>query len=178
MSRNNACRSTSKTTAQRNIKRRRNNNWFADSVPGESSSPSSGCSVMIGGIASDPKAFATAAELDKHWFRTHPYRSHRVRRVIHGEVPAERPQTYAVVRQLKPGVRYRLYFDAPAALPDSEAPEHVAHAIFDLTQKYYGGRSIPGYELSERIRAYAAGANTSDSSSDEPHGGHRAERIK
>jgi hypothetical protein len=167
MSRNKVRRPTNKIT-----ERRGTNNRFAESVPGGSRSSRSQTSVMIGGIAGDPEAFAAAAELDKNWFRTHLHRSHRIRRALAGEVPAGKSQMYVVVRQLQPGVRCRLYFDTPTALPEDEAPEHIAHAIFDLAQKYHGARSIPGHELSQCIQAYAAGAGTGHSSGSEPHGGH------
>jgi hypothetical protein len=103
MPRNKARRATSRITSQLPMKRR----GGRYSVPGRSRNPGSGYSFIIGGgIPNNPEASDVAAGLDRQWFRTHLHRSHPVRRVIHGEVPAEKPQTYAVVRQLKPGVRF------------------------------------------------------------------------
>jgi hypothetical protein len=101
-----------------------------------------------------------ALRLDQDWFRSHPGRSYRIRRTISGEAP--RPpqgEAYTVVRQIIPGLRQRLHFSAPVASPEGDAPETVAHAIFDRIEAATGR---PGFaeELSRRIRAHAMGSDS------------------
>src|SRR5689334_6371077 len=52
-----------------------------------------------------------AYELDQDWFRSHPSRSYRIRHAIPGEVPGGTTETYAVVRQRKPGFASPRYFE-------------------------------------------------------------------
>jgi hypothetical protein len=102
-----------------------------------------------------------AQDLDRDWFRSHPYRSHRIRRAILGEVPGATTPQYAIVRQILPGLRIRQYFDtAVPLLPEDEAPEHIAHALYDLLWKCRGrGGLIPDHEVVECMRAYATGSD-------------------
>jgi hypothetical protein len=116
---------------------------------------------QIPGPGSTPSDLAK--QLDRDWFRSHPYRSHRIRPAVTGEIPGGGADTHVVVRQLAPGLRSRRAFDPVAPFPSGEAPEHVAHAIYDLVTEYQG-RPVPGYELFNRIRAYAAGAIPEDPS--------------
>jgi hypothetical protein len=53
-----------------------------------------------------------AKTLDREWFRSHPLRSHRLRRPIAGEFTDGSAENWVVVRQLQPGVRLRLPFYA------------------------------------------------------------------
>jgi hypothetical protein len=41
--------------------------------------------------------------LDKEWFRSHPHRSHRLRRAIPGELPGVSAESHIIVRQAAPG---------------------------------------------------------------------------
>jgi hypothetical protein len=108
-----------------------------------------------------------AKRLDRDWFRLHPHRSHRLRHAIAGEFPGAPLERYVVVRQVQPGARLRQPFNMTAPLPHDEAPEHIAHAIYDLLQEYRG-RIIPDRELFRRITAYAVGADPEDFSNDKP----------
>jgi hypothetical protein len=108
-----------------------------------------------------------AKNLDIDWFRSHPNRSHRIRPGISGESPGIPPERYVVVRQVQPGVRLRQSFDVALPLPSEEAPEHIAHAIFDLFQEYRG-RIVPDHELLRRTRADAVGADPEDISHHKP----------
>ena len=72
-----------------------------------------------------------AHKLDEDWFRSHPSRSHRIRHVIPGEVPESTTETYAAVRQMKPGSASQRYFDLDVALPRDELPEEIACDIYD-----------------------------------------------
>jgi len=101
-----------------------------------------------------------AQDLDGDWFRSHPYRSHRIRRAIPGEVPGATTPQYAIVRQILPGLRIRQYFDTAVPLPEDEAAEHIVHALYDLLWKYRGrGGLIPDHEVFECVRAYATGSD-------------------
>ncbi len=65
-------------------------------------------------------ALDTGSEGDRLWFEAHPHRQHRVRPYIPGEGPPGQHDPaprlghglFVVVRQLQPGVRVRLSFDA------------------------------------------------------------------
>jgi hypothetical protein len=112
-----------------------------------------------GDVPIDPHARYFAKTLDENWFRSHPRRSHRLRRAIVGEEPGVTPETYIVLRQVRPGFRQRLIFKALVPLPEGDAPEHIAHAFFDLLLKYPNGMILAD-ELFERIRAYAMRGET------------------
>jgi len=64
-----------------------------------------------------------AKQVDRDWFRSHPQRSHSLRRAIPGEIPGGSAETWVVVRQLQPGSRKRCPFVALVAFPSDEAPE-------------------------------------------------------
>jgi len=108
-----------------------------------------------------------AKQVDRDWFRSHPHRSHRTRRAVAGEIPGGGAETYVVVRQLAPGFRSRRAFEQVVPFPSDEAPEHIAHAIYDLVEEYRG-RPVPGHEVFNRIRDYAIGANPEDPFGDKP----------
>jgi hypothetical protein len=108
-----------------------------------------------------------AKTLDREWFRSHPLRSHRLRRAITGEFPEGSAETLVAVRQLQPGARVRLPFYAQAQLPSDEAPEHIAHAIYDLVAESQG-RPISSQELFQRSRAYEVARDPEDPSHDAP----------
>src|SRR4051794_40157771 len=65
----------------------------------------------------DPKTLAAvdrASDLDRGWFKRHPARAHRVRRMVADEYPPEALfrtplgwPTYTVVKQVLPGTRLR-----------------------------------------------------------------------
>src|SRR4051812_9825036 len=64
-----------------------------------------------------PAAVERAAKLDAGWFRRHPARAHRVRRMVTGEGLTGPEQsgpagwsTFVVVKQVVPGVRLRVAF--------------------------------------------------------------------
>jgi hypothetical protein len=109
----------------------------------------------------DPDARYLAKTLDREWFRLHPYRTHRVRRAIEGEGANVTPNTYVIIRQLRPGLRERISFEALVPLPEGDAPEHVAHALYDVF-KTSAGRVIRSDELAARIYAYESGGKLED----------------
>jgi hypothetical protein len=108
-----------------------------------------------------------AKTLDREWFRSHPLRSHRLRPAIPGEVPSVSAESYIVVRQVAPGVRMRGSFTPTGPLPEGEAPEHIAHAMFDLIMEC-PGRLIPLQEWKQRSRAYEVAADPEDPSHNTP----------
>ena len=116
----------------------------------------------------DPEALSLGKTLDSEWFRAHPRRSHRLRRAIVGEAPQKvGPNTYIVVRQMMPGYYVRSFFDALVPLPEGDAPEHIAHAFFDLLQEFPGGALHWG-ELAARMRAYETGWSTEETRGGRP----------
>lgn len=70
--------------------------------------------------AADPALVAAterASDLDRAWFKRHPRRAHRLRRMVPGEHPPEAcaygPPSwpiYTVVKQIMPGTRVRVPF--------------------------------------------------------------------
>ena len=108
-----------------------------------------------------------AKMLDKEWFRSHPHRSHRIRRAVAGEMPGANAETYIVVRQLAPGVRMRSFFTPLGPYPEGEAPEHIAHAMFDLNGSA-PGRVLSHQELFQASRAYEIAPDPADPSHDKP----------
>ena len=108
-----------------------------------------------------------AQTLDKEWFRSHPHRSHRIRPTVAGEIPGANAETYIVVRQLTPGVRRRGFFTSVGPSPEGEAPEHIAHAMFDLIRKS-PRRLLPYQELFKASRAYEIAPDPADPSHDKP----------
>jgi hypothetical protein len=115
----------------------------------------------------DPNALYLAKALDSEWFRLHPYRTHRVRRAIEGEETNVTPNTYVIIRQLRPGLRERISFEALVSLPEGDAPEHVAHALYDVF-KNSAGRVIRSDEWAARIHAYESGGAAEDGSEKPP----------
>jgi hypothetical protein len=116
----------------------------------------------------DPDALYHAKTLDKEWFRSHPRRSHRLRRAIAGELgQSATSDTYVIVRQLKPGVRERISFTALQPLPEGDAPEHIAHAFFDLLRESPDG-VIRWDKLAARMHAYESGGRAEDDSEKSP----------
>jgi hypothetical protein len=107
-----------------------------------------------------------AKNLDKEWFRSHPHRSHRLRRTIAGEFPDEAGD-WVLVRQLQPGVRLRVPFKALAQFPSGEAPEHIAHAMYDLFAETLS-RPVFCHEIIQRSRAYEIAPDPEDPSHDKP----------
>jgi len=65
-------------------------------------------------------ALEAASEDDRLWFEAHPHRQHRIRPYMPGEGPPGHPDPvprpghglFVAVRQVKPGIRMRLSFDA------------------------------------------------------------------
>jgi hypothetical protein len=151
MSRKKAYRCKGRVKAQANMKSRQDDTQLAVPVTDQSDQLT----------APTPTRGDLAQDLDRDWFRTHPYRSHRIRHAIPGEVPGAPPPQYAIVRQILPGLRIRQYFDtAVPLLLEDEAPEHTAYALYDLLWKYRGrGVLIPDHEVVECMRAYATGSD-------------------
>jgi hypothetical protein len=90
-------------------------------------------------------------DIDGAWFRSHPHRNYRVRRAIQGELPGlPSDEWYVVVRQVIPGFRLRLSFLPTVALPKGDAPEDIAHAIFDVMAEACG-QSTKFNELSRAL---------------------------
>ena len=108
-----------------------------------------------------------AQSLDGEWFRSHPHRLHRIRNAIVGEFPNVTPNTYVVVRQVKPGYHERVPVDALEPVPDGEAPEYVAHALFDHIAESPDG-VIRQDELAARMHAYQMGTEAEGSSVERP----------
>ena len=120
---------------------------------------------LVPGPAATPSDLAKL--LDKEWFRSHPHRSHRIRRAVAGEIPGANAETYIVVRQLAPGVRRRGFFTPIGPSPEGEAPEHIAHALFDLILSA-PGRLLSYQELFQASRAYEIAPDPADPSHDKP----------
>jgi hypothetical protein len=156
---------------QKNAGRRLDDGGFALDVMKrpDGSKTISGYFLAPGKTPRDPDAQSLAVSLDKDWFQSHPHRSHRIRRAIAGESPGVPPGCYVAVRQVQPGFRLRLHFAAAAPLPQDEAPEHIAHALYDLLQEH---KVVPCHELSQRIRAYALGGDTEPTSNGKPPARH------
>ena len=74
---------------------------------------------------------------------------------------------YVAVRQVTPGLRFWGAFDTPVPLPEGEALEHIAHAIYDVVEDYQG-RPIPPQAIAERIAAYTLGGGVEGPSHDKP----------
>src|SRR6267154_3342372 len=108
-----------------------------------------------------------AKQVDRDWFRSHPQRSHRLRRAIPGEIPGGSAETWVVVRQLQPGVRKRCSFDAAVEFPSEEAPAHIAHAMYDLIAEA-PGKPLLSHELFQRSDAYKVAPDPEDPSGDKP----------
>lgn len=90
---------------------------------------------------------------DRDWFAKNPRRSHRLRRAHTNEaVVAGVRATWVVVRQIKPGTRFRIGFDPRTELTDSE---ELAHAFFDiLLEAQQAGRDeVPITEITRRAAA-------------------------
>jgi hypothetical protein len=98
-------------------------------------------------------------EADRIWFEQNPRRSHRIRRVLEGEF-AGTDATWAVVRQLEPGVRHRRGLKLPEGLvlPNDEA---IAHTLFDtLSEAQAAGETqFPIRRLAERLAAVPQGGS-------------------
>jgi hypothetical protein len=118
-----------------------------------------------------PRPAGTPAELakklDEEWFRSHPYRSHRIRRAVAGEMPGVGADSYTVVRQVAPGLRMRGFFVPVGSVPEGEAPEHIAHALFDLILTS-PRRLLSFQELFQVSRGYEIAPDPGDSSGDQP----------
>jgi hypothetical protein len=169
MSRKRARRTPIRRSTQKNADRRLGDTAFALDVMErpDGSKTISGYFLAPGKTPSDPDAQTLAVYLDREWFHSHPHRTHRIRRAIAGELPSVPPDHYVVVRQVHPGFRLRLPFDMAAPLPQDEAPEHIAHAVYDVLQEYRG-KVVPDHELFQRIRAYALGGDTGPPSHGKP----------
>ena len=98
MSRNKACRPARGIKASKNTISRRNNPKLTIQPPNHVDGPAL-------------SSHDIANKLDEDWFRSHPSRSHRIRHVVPGEVPEGTTETYAAVRQMKPGSASQRYFD-------------------------------------------------------------------
>jgi hypothetical protein len=169
MSRKRARRTPIRKSKQKNAGRRLCDTAFALDVMNQpdGSATISGHYFAPGKTPSDLDAQTLAVRLDREWFQSHPRRSHRIRRAIAGESPGVPPDCYVAVRQMQPGLRLRRHFATAAPLPQGEAPEHIAHAFYDVLDEY-PGKVVPGHEFSQRIRAYALGGELEHPSHDKP----------
>jgi hypothetical protein len=120
------------------------------------------CTLSQGQASFDPDARYLAKKLDDDWFRSHPHRSHRIRRAIPGESPSATMQTYIVVRQYRPGVRQRVTFNPFTPFPGSDAPEHIAHAFLisfrGLQLAWFSAMNSPSESVHTRWAATPKGA--------------------
>jgi len=108
-----------------------------------------------------------AKTVDRDWFRSHPQRSHKLRRAIPGEIPGGSAETWVVIRHLQPRVRKRCSFDALVAFPSDEAPEQIAHANCDLIAEA-PGRPFLLHELLQRSRTSEVAPDPEDASHVKP----------
>jgi hypothetical protein len=170
MSYNIARRIARKSKARESAKRSPNGTYFVVDTIQPAGGPMSLVSYSIGPGETlvDGNAATAAAKLDKAWFESHPNRSHRIRLAVAGEVPGMTArEPYAVVRQVAPGLRYRRFFDTTVPLPEDEAPEHIAHAIYDLVEEHPDG-TVPTHEIAQRIGTYGLGVDSGDPTHDKP----------
>jgi hypothetical protein len=124
--------------------------------------------VLVIDIASQPMTpGGVAKNLAKEWFRDHPHRSHRLRRAIPNEFAHDPAEIWVVVRQTRPGLRVRLPFQAHTPLPSEEAPEHIAHAMYDLFWEA-PGKPVLAHELFKRSRAYEVAPDPEDPTREKP----------
>lgn len=159
MPRSRSRRKVTKPTASRSIKRPQKTPYSAVEVIEYPDGSRSIVSYQAGTGRIDPKARYFAKTLDTDWFRAHPRRSHRIRQAIAGETPNVSSSTYIIVRQVKPGYHERVNFEALVPIPEGDAPEHLAHAFFDLLREA-PVRVIHLGELQARMHAYQKGGGT------------------
>src|SRR5271165_1268093 len=113
MSRKRSHRKVTKPTANRAVKRSQKTPHAAIEFIHNADGSASITSYSPGAQLIDPDARRLAKNLDMEWFRSHPQRSHRLRRAIVGEAPTKvTPNTYIVVRQIRPGYNERVTFEA------------------------------------------------------------------
>jgi len=163
-------RKIARTKTKASAKRRPGGAYFAVDIIQPAGGPTSlvPYSIGPGETLVDDKAQTAAAKLDKAWFESHPNRSHRIRRAVAGEVPATTAtEPYVAVRQVAPGFRLRRFFAMAVPLPEDEAPEHIAHAFYDVLEEHPGG-PIFAQDLDQRIHAYGLGADIGDPSDGTP----------
>lgn len=100
-------------------------------------------------VTLDALAYPWCAD-DAAWFNANPSRAHRVRPSYPDEFPAGLVEQldFAVVRQIEPGMRTRLPIKPIGRFHD--APEHIAHAIFDLVASAPGGQIISTQQINKR----------------------------
>jgi hypothetical protein len=122
-------------------------------------------SYAAGAKLIDPDVRYAAKALDTEWFRSHPNRSHRIRKAIVGETPNVTSDTYIIVRQVRPGYHERINFEALVPVPERDPPEHLAHAYFDLLRES-PVRVVHWGELAWRTYAYEQGGGTGDGPGD------------
>jgi hypothetical protein len=144
MSYNIARRISRKRNTKEDPKRPARDSYFVVDTIRPTGGPTSIVSYPVepGGTLVDENAVTTAAKLDKAWFESHPNRSHRIRHPVNGEMPGMTTEGYVVVRQINPGFRSRQAFTTPVPLPEDEAPEHIAHAIYDLVDEHRAALSL------------------------------------
>jgi hypothetical protein len=170
MSYNIARRIARKPKARESAKRCPNGTYFAVDIIQPAGGPMSlvSYSIGVGETLVDDKAQTAAAKLDKAWFESHPNRSHRIRHAVAGEAPGTTTtEPYVAVRQVVPGFRLRRFFAMAVPLPEDEAPEHIAHAFYDVLEEHPGG-PIFAQDLNQRIHAYGLGADIEDPSNSKP----------
>ena len=96
---------------------------------------------------------------DREWFAANPARAHRLRPAYPVEQVSDcggRPATWVVVRQVRPGMRFKAGFVPPGPMPDVEA---LGHAMFDLiTENAKAGKGhVPTEAIYERAMQMARG---------------------
>lgn len=85
---------------------------------------------------------------DAAWFAKNPSRAHRVRPVYPQEFPQVSDAPFVAVRQIRGGLRSRIPVNPIERYRD--APEHIAHAIFDLTCSAGVGEFISTQQVNKR----------------------------
>jgi hypothetical protein len=93
--------------------------------------------VSGGWIDATPADDASYKEADRHWFEAHRRRSFHIRRAIAGEPLPAGDVSHIVVKQIKPGLREKLFLyvpDGPTGPTEIPDVEHVAIAICQLLE--------------------------------------------
>ena len=112
---------------------------------------------------------------DAAWFEAHPQRAHHARDAFSGEYEQDGgPVDFVLVRQAKPGERFRLPFTLVSCAADAlgllqalawraltgDGDEAAAASLFDLAQAGAGGRVVPTAELVKLISRHAIAPNS------------------
>jgi hypothetical protein len=108
--------------------------------------------AMVDAIRANAVALETISDGDREWFLANPGRAYRLRPISEAErasYPGKPPDvgvcTYIIVRQIRPGIRMRVYFDAyPFHRPENFSDDACAMLFDEIKTKRA--------EVSETIR--------------------------